>query len=125
MYHHHYHHHHPHSTGARETISRSEDERGFIGIFYVHYEKVSSLHECFFIQNIISQIYRTACITEYNYTSSNLPDKSTDSGIVISSDDKNSDTGGKITVIPWLASYEISKPEVNKTVTNTQLSIET
>lgn len=35
------------------------------------------------------------------------------------------DTGWEIEVIPWLASYEISKPEVNKTVSNTQLSRET
>jgi hypothetical protein len=62
-----------------------------------------------------------------NYKSSNLPDKSTDSEIIIiiRLDDKNSDTEGKIKVIPWLASYEISKPEVNKTVSNTQLSTET
>jgi hypothetical protein len=36
------------STGAKETTSSSEDERGFIGIFYVHFEKVSSLYEHFF-----------------------------------------------------------------------------
>jgi len=37
------------STGARETTSSSEDERRFIGIFYVHFEKVSSLYERFFL----------------------------------------------------------------------------
>jgi hypothetical protein len=84
------------STGARETTSSSEDERGFIGIFYVHFEKVSSLYECFFFQNIISQLYKTVCIIEYNYKSSHLPDSSTESGIIIiiRLDDKNSDSGG-------------------------------
>jgi hypothetical protein len=96
-----HHHYRPHSTGARETTSISEDERGFIGIFYVHFEKVSTLHECFFFWNIVSQLYRTVCITVYNYKSSYLPDKNTDSGIIIiiiiiiRLDDKNSDTGGK------------------------------
>lgn len=101
----------------RETTSK----RGFIGIFNLHYEQVSSLYECFPLLNSVSQLHRTVCITEYNYKSSNLQEKSTDSEIITRLDDNNSDTGGKKTVVPWLASYEICKPEVNKTVSNTQL----
>jgi len=79
----------------------------------------------FFFRNIISQLYRTVCITEYNYKSSHLPDKSNESGIIIiiiRLDDKNSDTGGgnknhsmaDILLPNYL--LPIIKPEVNKTV---------